>query len=252
MAPDPRDYRFDSNIDTRIANEFSTAAYRFGHSMVSPELKLHNTQGSQGTILLRDAFFAPDAIVAQPNLIGQVIGGLIHHEAQELDHMINDDIRDFLFGDVGNGGFDLGALNIQRGRDHGLPSYNDIRMAYGLPRKNSFSEINSDPEVVSRLSTMYENDVEKIDAWVGGLAERHMRDAHVGELVGAILKEQFTRLMNGDPFFYRGDQDLRHPEVEAILDIRQFKLAKLIDDNTNLNISGNHDVLKMPGQIFQK
>jgi Animal haem peroxidase len=36
---------------------------------------------------------------------------------------------------------DLGAIDIQRGRDHGLPSYNDLREAYGLERKDSFTDI---------------------------------------------------------------------------------------------------------------
>ena len=67
--------------------------------------------------------------------------------------------------------------------------------------------------------------------------------------MGKIMEDQFTRLMNGDPFFYRGDQDLRNPDVEAILDIRQFKLAKVIEENTNLNVSGGINVLT-GGNIF--
>lgn len=47
---------------------------------------------------------------------------------------------------------DLVTLTIMRGRDHGLPDYNSVRKAYGLPVKTSFRDINpelydSDPTV---------------------------------------------------------------------------------------------------------
>lgn len=36
---------------------------------------------------------------------------------------------------------DLFSLNIQRGRDHGIPTYNNARVAFGLPKINTFEEL---------------------------------------------------------------------------------------------------------------
>ena len=40
-----------------------------------------------------------------------------------------------------NGVVDLGAIDVQRGRDHGMPTYNQMRNAYGLASKTSFTAI---------------------------------------------------------------------------------------------------------------
>ena len=40
------------------------------------------------------------------------------------------------------------AINIQRGRDHGLPDYNTAREVYGLNRRDNLDDFkNVDPEV---------------------------------------------------------------------------------------------------------
>ncbi len=44
-------------------------------------------------------------------------------------------------GSVKTPRLDINALNIQRGRDHGIQGYNAYRAAYGLPNLNSFTDI---------------------------------------------------------------------------------------------------------------
>ena len=71
-------------------------------------------------------------------------------------------------------GFDLGAINIQRGRDHGLASYNEVRRAINLQPITSMeqapAEISS--EDWDSLSKAYMGHLEDIDLYPGGLAEK--------------------------------------------------------------------------------
>ncbi len=132
-TPSSLGYVYDPAVNASMGNEFSTAFYRFGHSMLDPNLLLVDNSGTTtGTLALRDAFFNPDFLKADPTRVDQLLMGLSVQQAQEIDTLLIDDVRNFLFGPPGSGGMDLAALNIQRGRDHGLPDYNTLRVAYGL------------------------------------------------------------------------------------------------------------------------
>ena len=91
---------------------------------------------------------------------------------------------------------------MQRGRDHGLPRYNVVRQDFGLAPKHSFAEVCSDPLMQAKLASCY-NTVDDIDVWVGALTEDHVNGGQVGELIFTILKDQFTRLRDGDRFWYQ-------------------------------------------------
>ena len=93
---------YDSTVDPGIANVFSTAAYRFGHSMLSSELLRLNNDGTvsdEGNLALQDAFFAPGDLVDFG--IDSLLLGVASQTAQEIDNMVVDDVRNFLFGPPG-------------------------------------------------------------------------------------------------------------------------------------------------------
>src|SRR5207248_9031712 len=90
---------------------------------------------------LAQAFFNPAQVVQTG--IDPILKYLSSDNAQEVDNKIVPELQNFLFGPPGAGGFDLAALNIQRGRDHGLADYNTTRRAYGLPAVTSFAQITS-------------------------------------------------------------------------------------------------------------
>ncbi|MCG8460020.1 MAG: hypothetical protein MI919_27375 [Holophagales bacterium] len=236
-----RGYR--PEVDASIANLFSTAAYRFGHSTLSTTILRLDAQGAEiaaGHLPLRDAFFAPQRLASEGG-IDPILRGLAAQTCQAVDAFVVDDLRNFLFGPPGAGGFDLAALNIQRGRDHGLPSYQRARQAFGMPEALTFGDITSDPELQERLRTAY-GDVGAVDLWVGGLAEDPRPGAMVGELLFRILKEQFEALRDGDRFWYR-----RAFDGERLRRLERTRLADIIRRNTEIADELQNDVFHLPG-----
>ncbi len=158
--------------------------------------------------------------------------GLVYQQPQNIDPEIVDGVRNFLFGDPGQGGFDLAALNIQRGRDHGLADYTSVLMAYGLPPNVSFYSITHQLRSQSRLANAYGH-INDIDLWMGGLAETHLSQSLVGPTFHAIILDQFLRLREGDRFWYLNDPFfLDHPEL--LKDITHTSLADIIRRNTTI------------------
>lgn len=53
--------------------------------------------------------------------------GMASQLSEKEDAVLCSDVRDKLFGPMEFTRRDLGALNIMRGRDNGLPDYNTVR-----------------------------------------------------------------------------------------------------------------------------
>lgn len=222
---------YDTNTNPQIFNEFSAACYRLGHSQVSSvllRLRSDLLPISEGHIRLRDAFFSPELLTIGGG-IEPLLRGAAYQICQETDVRTVDELRNFLFGVPGQGGLDLAALNIQRGRDHGLPSYNKVREILGLTPKDSFEEVSSNEETVRRLKEAY-SDLKNLDLWVGALAEDIVDGALVGELIQTICWKQFENIRNGDRFWYQ-----KMFSGSELTEIENTKLSDIIRRNTIIN-----------------
>jgi len=221
-----RGYRAD--VNPGIATEFSTAAFRLGHSMLGEDIQFLDNDGNpvRDEVRLKDVFFDPRSVSEVG--IDPLLKYLASDRAQEIDTKVVDDVRNFLFGAPGQGGFDLASLNIQRGRDHGLADYNTVRVAYGLPKVTSFAQITSDTAVQASLQQAY-GSVDKLDLWVAGLAEKHLPGSSLGETFTRIMVDQFSRLRDGDRYWYQNALP-----AKAISDVQNNSLVDVIRRNTQL------------------
>jgi peroxidase len=238
---------YDSSVNPTISNEFSTVAYRFGHSMVSGEIERQTNNGQSITdpagdsISLATDFFDPnflnpagvvDPLTGQTSTdIGVILKGDADGNGQAMDMLAINDIRNLLFGNGGLGGEDLIARDVQRDRDNGIPDYNTLRVAMGLPAVTSFSQITSNVTLQHELEEAYPGGVNTIDAFEGGMAEDHVKGSDVGPLFQAIMIDQFTRLRAGDRFFYL-NENLNRDELKLISSGNT--LTKVIEANTNI------------------
>ena len=241
-------FDYDPTLDATVSNEFASSIYRFGHSMLPEKLKLARVRDSQrDSISLADAFFDPTFIASDATgatrHVDQLLLGLSRSVSQEIDVKVTDAVRNFLFGAPGSGGMDLMALNIQRGREHGMPSYNDMRVHYGLSPVASFADVTNNRKTRKRLSQLY-GSVDDIDSWVGALAEDHVRGGSVGELVRASMIQEFSKLRDGDHYFYMGDPELMdNSAIDAVIDLESVRLSDIIAWNT--------DAWHVPGDVFR-
>jgi hypothetical protein len=310
---------YNPNVNASLENEFATVGFR-AHSMVhgefdvtvaagtytSAQLDLFRSEGitvveSGGqvelTIPLVVAFGNPQLL--EDVGLAPVAKALGNEHQYKNDEQIDNSLRSVLFevpkpgvdpsqcgAPVINpscfqGVADLGADDVQRGRDHGMPSYNDLRRAYGLMPKTSFTAITGestasfpyglgidDPSILdfvqlrdangnviplgnqedavvgirrttlaARLKAIY-GSVDKLDAFVGMVSEKHVAGTEFGELQLAVWKKQFEALRDGDRFFYLNDPQLTTIKTLYGVDYRHT-LADIIKLNTGATTQAN-------------
>ncbi|XP_035999616.1 eosinophil peroxidase [Fundulus heteroclitus] len=229
---------YDENIDPSISNVFATAAFRFAHLMVQPFIfrldENYEDHPDYPTQLLHRTMFAPWRVVFEGGL-DPIVRGLIGRQAKlnTQDHMMTEELRDRLFKFSVELALDLGSLNLQRGRDHGLPGYNKWREFCGLsqPRTlNELAKVLNNTDLAQRLLDLY-GTPDNIDPWLGGVAEPFVRGGRVGPLFACLIATQFQKIREGDRFWWENDGVFTEAQKASL---RDTSLARIICDNTGI------------------
>ncbi|XP_013400047.1 peroxidase isoform X2 [Lingula anatina] len=230
---------YNPQSDARISNVFSTSAFRFGHSQI-PDTHRRTSVDHRiiGDHKFSTLFNDPTLMYAgNDGGVDAIVLGAIDQKTEHTDHHMSPEVGIHLFAETPSGiGTDLSMLNIQRGRDHGIPGYNYWREYCGGNRATTFAEFGRGPRefrlsasVIAQLQSLYEHP-DDVDSWSGGLLETRLPGAKVGPTFACLIGEQFQRLRTGDRFWFENDH--AHGFTRDQLNcIRLTSMARIICDN---------------------
>ncbi len=234
----PRYEGHKPSVNGRLGMEFTASLYRLGHSLLPRSLQRFGAEGGRNPLTplnLGASLFQSPALYKTSADVDAVARGFLRQPHEKLDCVVADGVRNTLvidepgsFGTI----FDLPTINIMRGRELGLPSYNEARVGFGLPKVTRYSQA-FDVKAARRLSSIYKN-LDQIDLFAGGICERaaHPSSGHTGPLITAVLQRQIQDLRAADRFWY---QNVMTPD--EVKEVEGYKLSDVILNNTGLRPS---------------
>ncbi|CAC5397403.1 PXDN [Mytilus coruscus] len=241
LSPRGYDDPYDPDLNPSVRNAFAAAAFRFGHSQVMPEQAyLFHDYVSFEHYPLEKEFMNTHMIQKnEGKKVPALMRWLSYDKAMDTDRFFVKEIRDLLFLKNGKSS-DLPAINIQRGRDHGLPAYNAFREHCGLSTVTRWNP-NADEgladhrwSVTRILKDLYQN-VADIDLFAGAITENKVPGGLVGPTFACLIGEQFEALKKGDRFWYETSDSAIGFTEDQLHSIKRMKLSKLFCENFGLH-----------------
>uniref|UniRef100_A0A7M6DRI0 Uncharacterized protein n=2 Tax=Clytia hemisphaerica TaxID=252671 RepID=A0A7M6DRI0_9CNID len=231
---------YSSRYDATLINAFSTAAFRFGHSLVPNEWQQCNSNYDKiaKDISLQSSFFNIGSINQRG--IEPTVYGLMANQSNQMDTNFAFDLVRRLFVPPGHHEHhDLTALNIQRGRDHGLPTYGAWRKYCRLPPVSSYKDLEQymSIESVKSFQKLYSHP-NYIDLFAAGIAEHNVPRFQTGPTFRCLFWHQFKRLREGDRYYYLNPGVFTHTQRR---ELTKTSMAKILCNNLNGIVSINKD-----------
>nr|AZS64104.1 haem peroxidase [Lygus hesperus] len=230
---------YDDTINPSIANNFATSSFRFAHSLLPGLMKSYEETSPDSLTLLRKIFFNPFPLYTAGSL-DRILMSAVGTDVQKANRFFTTEVTQHLFEEPQNMtvpkkcGLDLVSMNIQRGRDHGLPGYPKWRVYCNLTPVKEFNDLKKfmDDESVEALQRLYKT-VDDIDLYSGSLSETPLKGSMLGPTATCLIAEQFRRTKFGDRFWYDAYTGPHSFTADQLKEIKKTTLARIVCDNSD-------------------
>ncbi|XP_037297016.1 peroxidase-like [Manduca sexta] len=221
---------YDEDAVPLVYAEYEIAV-RFFHTMLDGRIKRYNEKHHYiGDFSVSETLYRQD-LIEQNKYFEEINRGTFDQSASKIDDILDPEVSENYYGNLQQA-HDIGAIDIQRGRDLGLRGYNDYRHLCGLKPAKKFKDFLDvmDFEKVEALKKLY-NDTDDVDLLAGILSENSMQGTYVGPTLFCIMAKQLQLFRFSDRFWYeRGDQ-LHSLTLSQLHEVRKTNMARFACDN---------------------
>lgn len=229
---------YDPEVNPNIANGFASAAFRFAHTLLPGLFKLTGNKSDSAGMELHKLLFNPYSLWENKG-VDDALGSAINTQLGKSDPFFTTELTEKLFQSrvqekKPKAGLDLVSLNIQRGRDHGLPTYPEWRIHCGFPAITEWEDMRGvvDDGSLQRMREIYTEPAD-VDVYTGGLSEPPEGDAILGPLLQCLITDQFVRMKKGDSFWYERTKGVQRFTGAQLKQIRGTTLASVLCRNSD-------------------
>ncbi|KAJ8935261.1 hypothetical protein NQ318_007071 [Aromia moschata] len=239
---------YEESGNPAVSNSFATAAMRALKSLYVGRIELVKEDRAKNASFELEKYFNNPELMRQPDSLDGIVRGLASQRSQRIDVHYPEALINQLYT-TGDNGFDVLSLDIQRGRDHGLPGYVHYRSLCGMPEVRDYDDlVDVMPQRnIDALEKVYTSPLD-IDLIVGGLMETPEGDSLFGPTFSCIVADQFRRTKKGDRYFYTNKRQPRPFANSQLNEIKKVTLARIFCDNTDGVERIQRDVFERVGE----